>query len=731
MAEFVGMGVRVTLKGGDVVEGRVVGVDGDQQTLEIADAISIPAHGSPASLVSRMSVHALGIMDLKLLTNSGQATHAPPSQTHSHSHPHHSHSHTPHNTHTQQQKQQQQQEDEEEEEEVDFADLEAAASSSSSLPATTHAHARASAPAAAPPPPRQPQPTQPTQPPQRAQRVRPPPPPHQNQITLLKRPHTANVQQLLPASIPPPPSTTPSKYPRSAPKPPHPNTTPASPRTSKHSSSTRNPPSSPSRRSIPNTSLALSSAPIPSAPDFDFAANLARFDKPLEMARARALDSTPPGARLVDGNKKGGGWWVAHEGTGVLTHGETAAAGLSAKVGIRDFVLTPEERRAVDAEVAVLSRASRDTSAASVPSLLSTDLDVAPSGGAGAGGGGDTEGEFADAEDGDENGAASSPSTASDAASADVLGVSIGIAGPLHMRATTTLQPLSCLTPAQKLLLDRASDARGVGEIARVENGGRGVAMVACQVVGRAGGGGGGGKAEKGDGGRKGVVIVVSPSHPSSAHAVSAARHLANLAVDVRLVVVGLKAASLDAHIVSYRSSHAPLLTDIATLHALSTPALVIEAISIPFSSPDHASSDALRAAQWCRTVQRTGSLLASLDVPAGIDGTSGRPVSPAFPSLTPRYSVAVAFPLVGLARAAKEATGEVLVVYTGVPRVAVEDVLGTDEAARYGDVWGGRFVVGLERDGDGAITLGEHGIVKVDVGRRKKGARGDRSEFV
>ncbi|KAJ3343014.1 enhancer of mRNA decapping [Gonapodya sp. JEL0774] len=543
--------------------------------------------------------------------------------------------------------------------------------------------------------------------------------------------------------------------------------------------------------------------------EFDFAANLALFDKPRVMREVAEMDHTRREDRLVYGNTMGEGWWEAEHGAGVRL----------AKVGVREFVLSEAERQEAEASVASIGGGVGRSGEELVSDV---ELEHPHEGG---GGGGDTEGEMADGEaepdddDGEIGGASElevGPSgiyrdVGGDATGVDGFGLeedselddhhllessatashrpgrhafsstdhtqaALGLLSAVRSSGSPTLSPsvaqitrpvlvstitrvqVPCVTPKERNELEKVCvEEMGVSEEAMVENGGRGVAMVGLQVLGVNGA----------KGASVGATVVLAGNHRAAAHAVCAARHMCNQEKNVMVFVVGREdemVPPVSLQLRSYLATLNPLTRHKSDLPV--RPALIIDAL-LPSSASELRKVRTedrvlcMEVVEWAKSQQELGACLVCLECPSGMEGETGGWLlytlinekrytasrkflfwtglssSPSFPSIIPRYTLALGLPLTALSRAAVGLLGDVLVVYLGVPVIAV----GKVARGSWANPFGGKFVAGMERVASevGVTGTGKEGPQEKDRqrvtaesrGAKRRGKKGEKSASV
>jgi NAD(P)H-hydrate epimerase len=198
------------------------------------------------------------------------------------------------------------------------------------------------------------------------------------------------------------------------------------------------------------------------------------------------------------------------------------------------------------------------------------------------------------------------------------------------------------VTADQMREIDRiAIEETGPNLYQMMENAGRSLALVALERLEPAG-----------------SVIVMAGAGGNGGGGICAARHLANRGVDVSLATVhgdGLSGVP-NQQLEVYRSTSGRVLTP--ERRVSTTPSLIIDAL-IGYSLSGAPRGGALELMEWAN---RTGSPILSLDVPSGLDATSGVAEGA---HVTANWTLTLALPKTGLDA---EAVGDLVLADIGIP---------------------------------------------------------------
>jgi NAD(P)H-hydrate epimerase len=223
-----------------------------------------------------------------------------------------------------------------------------------------------------------------------------------------------------------------------------------------------------------------------------------------------------------------------------------------------------------------------------------------------------------------------------------------------HLFQTSDGIPIPALTAAQMREVDRvAVDEYGLGILQMMENAGRNLALNVIEMLGRAGG-----RAH-------GVVVVLAGSGGNGGGGLCCARHLHNRGVEVWVVLSrapqelhGAARAQLDvlrAAGVEPVASNAGVLDEAADLLARAD--LTIDAL-IGYSLRGAPRG---RAAELIGLCSRHSRRTLSLDVPSGLDATTGDAPGVA---VCPERTLTLALPKTGLRRV----PGDLYLADIGIP---------------------------------------------------------------
>ncbi|KAJ3162212.1 enhancer of mRNA decapping [Irineochytrium annulatum] len=261
------------------------------------------------------------------------------------------------------------------------------------------------------------------------------------------------------------------------------------------------------------------------------------------------------------------------------------------------------------------------------------------------------------------------------------------------------------VTPREMMEVERiAVNETGPSEEQMIENGGRGAAMLALQILtGR----------RRGNGAVGGSVVVLAGNNKTGAFGLAMARHLANHEVSVVVCAVGGETEV--SNVVAYqRKIYLPtggrLVRETSELplpqagHAVD---LIVDSLLGPHQSILDLPSehDRLLVCDLMKWTNESKCSIMSLDVPSGISGHTGIAPSPAH-FISPRWTLALGLPKTGLI--SREVTGEVLLADLGIPKIVFMKVgragsgamgvagVGPLAKIRYAPPFGDKYLVGL-----------------------------------
>ncbi|KAJ3056692.1 enhancer of mRNA decapping [Rhizophlyctis rosea] len=263
--------------------------------------------------------------------------------------------------------------------------------------------------------------------------------------------------------------------------------------------------------------------------------------------------------------------------------------------------------------------------------------------------------------------------------------------------------PVPAVTPAEMLELDRtASTETGPSEEQMMENGGRGAAMLVLQALG------GGRRIKPGNHNEGPVVVVLAGNNQTGAYGLCAARHLSNHECNVIVCVVGGEAELVNTLAIQqkiYLPTGGKLSKGIVDLPQSSQPVdLIIDALlGCHQTILDLSEADRKLVGDLMRWANDNKAPVLSLDLPSGIDGTTGQPVSPSH-HINAKWTLALGLPKTAHYRA-REPCGELFLADIGIPRAVFQKGLKNGRA-KYVPPFGDKFLVGLELVGDNGTSV-------------------------
>ncbi|KAF5102647.1 hypothetical protein D0Z03_000392 [Geotrichum reessii] len=396
--------------------------------------------------------------------------------------------------------------------------------------------------------------------------------------------------------------------------------------------------------------------------DFDFQANLDRFDKADVFKQIRQNDSTLPNERLVAFNKI-----QKNE----IKPGRTVGSNGQVKFGHKEMIL---DKKHTEWDL--------------------SDEDTRP---------------FADDDDDDDD-------TNDDDYISDIL------AKPpppptlrrpsrpqlqtdsVKLIAANTKKQCLCTSPVQLVELERLmSDTFGIPDTILTENAGRGVARLALQSLG------GSTRFTYGNHNSRPLVVVFAGNSRTGARALAAARHLANRQVKIIAVAVGCvedkqqKGADdvlseVKIQVKALESCKGVIVTRyeqfIGQLNMVdSPPELVIDGLQGYQVSLDDLLEEDLATVtsciEWANNKQKGGVI--SLDIPSGLDSATGLPGSNEISPINAKWVLSCGLPLTGLKNAYLAGTVSPgdwthYVVDVGFPRRSLQK----GSLRRFGQIWFG-----------------------------------------
>lgn len=394
--------------------------------------------------------------------------------------------------------------------------------------------------------------------------------------------------------------------------------------------------------------------------DFDFQANLERFDKKMVFNEIRQNDATLPSDRLVAFNK------IQSE----VIPGRTVASNGQVKYGHKEMVLP------------------------SKGSEWESD---------------DDRREYAFEDDDDES--YTSEIAAPPAPPIRRLSRPQLNSDSIKLVATNTKKTCLCTSPVQMVELEHLmSESFGIPDTILTENAGRGVARLALQSLG------GSTRFSYGNHNSRPVVVVFVGNSRTGARALAAARHLANRQVRILALAVGCVEDSqhradevlpeIRTQLKALESCKGTVVTRfekfMGELNMIdSPPELVIDGLQgYQTTLEDLLEGDcaAVKSCiEWANNRQRAA--IVSLDIPSGLDSATGIPNSTSIPHINAKWVLSCGLPLTGIKNA--YLTGTVspgdwdhYVVDVGFPRRSLQ----RGSLRRFGQMWfGAEWLLPLE----------------------------------
>lgn len=270
--------------------------------------------------------------------------------------------------------------------------------------------------------------------------------------------------------------------------------------------------------------------------------------------------------------------------------------------------------------------------------------------------------------------------------------------------AETTKKPCLCASPLQLVELERMmSDTYGIPDTILTENAGRGVATLALQSLG------GASRFNYSNHNSRPLVVVLASNSRTGAKALAAARHLANRQIKIIALAVGCVEdrqqsgadevlAEIKIQVKALESCKGIVVTrydELMTQLSLADcpPELLIDGLQGYQLSFDDFSEQDLTTVKsvldWGNNKQR--SPIMSLDIPSGIDSATGLPGNKDIKPLNARWVLSCGLPLTGIRNA--YLTGTVspgdwthLVVDVGFPKRSLQK----RSLRRFGQIWFG-----------------------------------------
>lgn len=204
-----------------------------------------------------------------------------------------------------------------------------------------------------------------------------------------------------------------------------------------------------------------------------------------------------------------------------------------------------------------------------------------------------------------------------------------------------------------------ADNELGLSEDMMTENAGRGIAEVALSVLNS----GGRGRTHKKNS-TISPVIVFAGNHKSGLRAVAAARHLRNHGLDVVVCVLGLERetellAGLRRQLKAFRNFGGKIVTKVELMEYVKTLSAPVELfidglLGLTISFEELRTGDQAAAYELIEFANRTKTPVLAVDIPTGIDPTTGKisVIDGRQLYLRARYVVAIGAPKKGLLEA-------------------------------------------------------------------------------
>ncbi|KAJ3288182.1 enhancer of mRNA decapping [Borealophlyctis nickersoniae] len=264
--------------------------------------------------------------------------------------------------------------------------------------------------------------------------------------------------------------------------------------------------------------------------------------------------------------------------------------------------------------------------------------------------------------------------------------------------------PVPTVTPQEMLEIERiAISETGPSEEQMIENGGRGAAMLVLQALG------GGRRIKPGNHNEGPLVVVLAGNNQIGAYGLCAARHLANHECNVIACVVGGEAELINT--LAYQQkifvpTGGKVSKGVVDLpHPSSQPVdLIIDALlGSQQTILDLSEGDKYLVGDLMRWANENKAPVLAIDMPSGINATTGHPVSPSN-HVNAKWTLALGLPKTGHLRA-REAVGELFLADIGIPRVVFQKGAKAGRV-KYMPPFADKFLVGLELAGTGADAL-------------------------
>lgn len=395
--------------------------------------------------------------------------------------------------------------------------------------------------------------------------------------------------------------------------------------------------------------------------EFDFQANLDRFDKNLVFNEIRQNDSTLPSDRLVAFNKIQPG----------MIPGRTVASNGQIKYGHKEMVLQSKssEWELSDDDDSENPDYSLTNGEDDAESYISDILSAPPP---------------------PPLRRPSRPQLSSDS---------------VKLVAVNTKKTCLCTSPVQMVELERLmSDSFGIPDTILTENAGRGVARLALQSLG------GSARFTYGNHNSRPVVVVLVGNSRTGARALAAARHLANRQVKILALAVGCvedqqRGSGADEVLPEIKTQLKALESCKGTIVTRfekfmgelnmvdSPPELVIDALQGYQTTLEDLWEKDFETVKTCIdwANNRQKAAIVSLDIPSGLDSATGIPSSTAVKHINAKWVLSCGLPLTGIKNAYLTGTVSLgdwthYVVDVGFPRKSLQ----RGSLRRFGQMWFG-----------------------------------------
>lgn len=207
-------------------------------------------------------------------------------------------------------------------------------------------------------------------------------------------------------------------------------------------------------------------------------------------------------------------------------------------------------------------------------------------------------------------------------------------------------EPVSAVTASEAMQLIRLTEITGAPGLAEmIESGGRSAYDMVMRIIR----------------GQSGPVVIVAGPGYTGAIGFSLARHLANHGTTVAVHPAGSsRRTENDTQLAGLRLSGVALVENLSELEEENT-VLIVEAL-VGVSGPSVPEEELIQACHWIREHSGATTQVLSLEMPAGVDATTGVATEWA---VVADYTLCIGFPKTGLH---PETCGRCSVADVGVP---------------------------------------------------------------